>query len=127
MCLIDSVVHWDTATILCRTQSHRDPRNPLRSPEGLSALQGVEYGAQAMAIHGALLALEDKRANGRGYLVAVENLFLDVDWLHDVPGPLDVQANLEVADCTCVIHQIQLQADASVLVRGRLIILRQCG
>ena len=55
MCLLDAVESWDEQRILCRSTSHRSPHNPLRSGERLSAICGVEYAAQSMAIHGALL------------------------------------------------------------------------
>lgn len=54
MCLIDEVVSWDAARICCRTRSHRDADNPLRSAEGLGAACAIEYAAQAMALHAAL-------------------------------------------------------------------------
>ena len=41
--------------IVCRATSHRRPDNPLRDDSGLRALCGIEYGAQAIATHAALL------------------------------------------------------------------------
>ena len=54
MCLLDGVLSWDENTILCRTASHRLPDNPLRSNGRLAGVCGVEYAAQAMALHGGL-------------------------------------------------------------------------
>jgi predicted hotdog family 3-hydroxylacyl-ACP dehydratase len=56
MCLLDRVVHWDSQRIHCRASSHRSADNPLRSRDQLSAACGIEYAAQAMAVHGALQA-----------------------------------------------------------------------
>jgi predicted hotdog family 3-hydroxylacyl-ACP dehydratase len=54
MCLLDEVLDWDAQHILCRTATHRAPDNPLRSHDRLSIACGIEYAAQAMALHGAL-------------------------------------------------------------------------
>ena len=54
MCLLENVVELDDTSISCETCSHLDPRNPLRHKGHLSSLCGIEYAAQAMALHGAL-------------------------------------------------------------------------
>jgi predicted hotdog family 3-hydroxylacyl-ACP dehydratase len=124
MCLLDAALSWDDASILCRTQSHRDPSNPLRSKQGLSALLGVEYGAQAAAIHGALRVPADEEVEVRGYLVAVRDLLLAVDWLHEVEGPIDVSANLEIEDGPYIAHCFSIKTGSDLLLSGRLTVLR---
>ncbi len=54
MCLLDEVIDWDAQHIRCRTATHRAPDNPLRSHDRLGIACGIEYVAQAMALHGAL-------------------------------------------------------------------------
>ncbi len=56
MCLLDAVRDWSAEAITCTATSHTDPANPLRADGRLGAANGIEYAAQAMAIHGALLA-----------------------------------------------------------------------
>ena len=56
MCLLDAVREWSGEAITCTASSHTDPANPLRADGRLGAANGIEYAAQAMAIHGALLA-----------------------------------------------------------------------
>ena len=56
MCLLDYVEAWDRERIRCRASSHRAADNPLRAYGRLGAACGIEYAAQAMAVHGALLA-----------------------------------------------------------------------
>ena len=58
MCLLEQVVSWDQQGVVCSTQSHKSLANPLRSSDQLSAVHAVEYGAQAVAVHGGLLAHE---------------------------------------------------------------------
>ena len=54
MCLLDAVIAWDATTITCLASSHRTPTNPLAARGRLEVVCGVEYAAQAMAVHGAL-------------------------------------------------------------------------
>ena len=56
MCLLHAVSQWDERRIVCEALSHVDPDNPLRAQGRLGAANGVEYAAQAMAVHGGLLA-----------------------------------------------------------------------
>src|SRR5438093_12732343 len=56
MCLLDEVAQWADQSIVCITNTHRDPVNPLRREGRLSALHAFEYGAQAAAVHGGLRA-----------------------------------------------------------------------
>jgi predicted hotdog family 3-hydroxylacyl-ACP dehydratase len=54
MCLLDEVLDWNAQHIRCRTATHRALDNPLRSHGRLGTACGIEYAAQAMALHGAL-------------------------------------------------------------------------
>ena len=56
MCLWQRVVAVDATTVTVATASHRGLDNPLRSDGRLRGLHLCEYGAQAMAVHGGLLA-----------------------------------------------------------------------
>jgi predicted hotdog family 3-hydroxylacyl-ACP dehydratase len=55
MCLLDHLERWDTAQIVCTATNHRDADHPLRTRSGLLATCAIEYAAQAMALHGALI------------------------------------------------------------------------
>ena len=54
MSLLNEVLKWDEDHIICLANSHRSKHNPLRNENALSSVCGVEYAAQAMAVHGAL-------------------------------------------------------------------------
>jgi predicted hotdog family 3-hydroxylacyl-ACP dehydratase len=56
MCLLDSVLAWDMNSISCSSLSHCLPNNPLRAATGLASANGIEYAAQAMALHAALVS-----------------------------------------------------------------------
>lgn len=57
MCLWQEVIAFDNEKIHCATNSHLSPTNPLKVNGELSPVNLIEYGAQAIAIHGGLLAL----------------------------------------------------------------------
>ena len=59
MCLLDGVLAWDEKTIHAISDGHARADNPLRGEHGLHTVHLAEYGAQAMAVHGALLARAD--------------------------------------------------------------------
>jgi len=54
MCLLELVVDYDAESIRCETRTHLAADNPLRHQGRLSCISGIEYAAQAMAVHGAL-------------------------------------------------------------------------
>jgi predicted hotdog family 3-hydroxylacyl-ACP dehydratase len=90
MCLLDEVIAWDEATLHARTESHHRADNPLRSDGILRAVHLCEYGAQAMAVHGALRARAAGGAAKPGYLVSLRDVELGLARIDDLPGPLDV-------------------------------------
>src|SRR5437588_12827522 len=73
LCLLDEVTQWDDRSIVCITNSHRDPANPLRREGRLSALHAFEYGAQAAAVHGGLRARSVGATAAPGYLAALRD------------------------------------------------------
>ena len=93
MCLLDRVVSHDPEAILCLAHSHTALDNPLRNEAGLPITAGIEYAAQAIAVHAALRRREGGPA-GRGYLAVLSDVRWSRDRLDDIPGPLEVRAAL---------------------------------
>ena len=118
MCLLDAVVDWSENAISCRAVSHTDPANPLRAANRLGAATGIEYAAQAMAIHGALLAGQDD-APRQGYLTSVRSVTLHVDRLDDLSGPLEVQAERLSGDANNILYQFSVGHAGRCLIEGR--------
>jgi len=118
MCLLDGVLEWDAQRILCRATSHRDPANPLRVAGILPAACGIEYGAQAMAVHGALLNAHGAPL-GRGFLASVRAVRLRAARLDDVEGPLQVSAERLSGEDDHVLYAFSIAGDAGELVSGR--------
>ena len=118
MCLLDAVVDWSETAISCRAISHTNPANPLRSEGRLGAANGIEYAAQAMAIHGALLAQASDQPR-QGYLTSVRSVQLHVARLDDLPGELNVRAERLSGDSNNILYQFSLSHAGRCLLEGR--------
>lgn len=118
MCLLDSVEQWNQDEIVCRASSHRRPDNPLRAGGRLGITSGIEFAAQAMAVHGALLAAHEPPPT-IGFLTSVR----DVQWqrsrLDDLDGDLLVHAQRISGNADSLLYQFHLRADDTVVLSGR--------
>jgi predicted hotdog family 3-hydroxylacyl-ACP dehydratase len=118
MCLLDSVEAWDDTHIRCMATSHGDPHNPLRSLGRLAAVCGVEYAAQAMAVHGALLATGCERPRA-GYLASVRNVEAHVERLDTIDAPLVIDAERLSGGGNTVLYGFTVRGNERVLLTGR--------
>ena len=126
MCLLDSVTQWDDRSIVCVTNTHRDPANPLRRAGRLSALHAFEYGAQATAVHGGLRARSAGATAPPGYLAALRNARLHATRLDDIDGPLEIFASRLFGDSANTVYECRVSAGDIVIAEGRItIILRR--
>jgi predicted hotdog family 3-hydroxylacyl-ACP dehydratase len=126
MCLLNATVGWSETAISCRASSHADPANPLRAEGRLGAAAGIEYAAQAMAIHGALLAAGDDQPR-QGYLTSVRSVSLHVARLDDQPGELDVQAERLSGDGNNILYQFAVSHAGRCLLEGRAAVVLDAG
>ena len=108
MCLLDSVLDHDERQVRCGASSHRYAANPLRSHGRLGAACGIEYAAQAMAVHGALLAAGAEPRPG--FLASVRSAVLHVGRLDDIDEDLLVQAVRVTGDSGTVLYDFTLHA-----------------
>lgn len=119
MCLLDFVEAWDAQRIQCRATSHRAADNPLRADGRLGAACGIEYAAQAMAVHGAVLAPPEQVSARVGYLVSVRGVYLYVARLDDIADELIVAATCITRDENNVLYQFSVSAAGRLLLEGR--------
>ena len=119
MCLLDTVAQWDESSIICTTASHRDSANPLRRDNQLEAICGLEYAAQAMAVHVGLLEQDRKQTMPVGYLGAVKDLMLRANRLDDIKGDLTIQATRLLGEAGGFIYTFRIFAGAEALMDGR--------
>ena len=118
MCLLDEVAGWDETRIACRASSHRALDHPLRMHGRLGAACGIEYAAQAMAVHGALLASADA-APRAGYLVSARGVELHVMRLDDIVADLIVEADCIMNQANNVLYAFSIRAQDRLLLQGR--------
>lgn len=131
MCLLDEVLSWDATRIRCRSTSHRAGDNPLRTHGRLGAACGIEYAAQAMAVHGALIAasaplastvssrLRGSLGNAVGYLASVRNVALFVERLDDIQSDLIASAECITGDGHSVLYEFAVASAEQPLLSGR--------
>jgi predicted hotdog family 3-hydroxylacyl-ACP dehydratase len=131
MCLLDEVIGWDTERITCISGSHRSADNPLRARGRLGIACGIEYAAQAMAVHGALVAADEAAAGSAaaespkpvspaaGLLAGVRDVQFHVSRLDDVEGDLICDAVRVAGDRGTALYEFELRSGATRLLRGR--------
>jgi len=122
MLMIDRVRHWDDASIVCESARHLDPANPLRRGGALPAACGLEFGAQAMAIHGRLIAARcapSPAAARFGMIIAANDMRWSRDVL-DAAGPLlTIRAWRLFGSDNQIVYGFALDGTVADLVSGR--------
>ncbi len=118
MHLLDGVLSWDADRIRCSSRTHRDRQNPLRMDGRLSALCGIEYAAQAMAVHGVLAGNVGKRPR-MGYLASLREVNCGRATLDDLEGDLIVAAERLMGEESHVIYSFEVSVGEVEVLRGR--------
>ena len=123
MCLLEEVLTWDLQRLSCRSISHRAADNPLRAHGRLGAACAIEYAAQAVAVHGALLQCPPASGSGFGMLTSARRVELAVARLDDLPQDLLVNVQRLHSDATSALYFFTLQHGERRLAQGRLSLL----
>lgn len=127
MCLLDDVIGWNEERIHAATGTHRRADNPLRSDGKLRSVHLCEYGAQAMAVHGGLLAQRDGAVAAPGLLVSLRAVKLHVARIDDLPGDLDVHATKLLDGGASWQYAFRIEHAGRLLAEGRAAVLRAGG
>jgi predicted hotdog family 3-hydroxylacyl-ACP dehydratase len=122
MCLLAQVLEWDATSIACRAVSHRDRSNPLRTGDALAAVMGVEYAAQAVAVHGSLVT---GKKPDMGYLAALRDVICSVERLDLEKDDLVVRANQVAAESGRLLYDFRVESGGRELLKGRLSVVLQ--
>lgn len=123
MCLLDSIAEWDDRSIICVSNTHRDPANPLRREGRLSAVHAFEYAAQAAAVHGGLRARSVGVTAPPGYLAALRDARLHVTRLDEVASPLQIYAYRLFGEAANTVYECRVSAGDVLLAEGRITII----
>jgi predicted hotdog family 3-hydroxylacyl-ACP dehydratase len=125
MCLLDGVRAWDAQRIHAVTRSHARAQNPLRREGHLAALHLGEYGAQAMAVHGGLLAAESGSRARPGLLVSLRGVELHCATIDALDGELDVHAEALHTDGSGWQYEFRIEHRGELLASGRAAVMLQ--
>jgi len=121
MCLLGGVLECSEGRILCVSHSQAAQDNPLRVGGMLPALCGIEYAAQAMAVHGALNALAGERPRA-GYLAALRDVRCARERLDEV-RELTIEATRLMGEAASVIYEFRLLDADALLLSGRATVI----
>jgi len=125
MCLLDAVESWDSSSIVCVTTSHREEHNPLRNKDRLHSICGLEYAAQAMAVHVGLTSPPKNISSAIGYLGGVRELQIQTSRLDTYSGPLRIYGNLLLNQGPNFMYYFKIVFDGKPLLSGRASIFIQ--
>ncbi len=130
MCLLDHVASWDSERMIAIAHSHLQTGNPLRAHNRLGAANGIEYAAQAMAVHSALLAtslpgMQDMARPTAGFLASVRSTVLHVSRLDDIAEALQVEVTCTHSESNLILYQFSVRGldSQKPLLDGRATII----
>jgi predicted hotdog family 3-hydroxylacyl-ACP dehydratase len=126
MCLLERVDDWSRERIHCSASSHRLNDNPLRAEGRLGAACGIEYAAQAMAVHGALVAPPGS-APRPGFLASVRGVELFAERLDDIDADLEIEAEQISGDGNNVLYSFVVRSGDRQLLAGRAAVVLDGG
>lgn len=124
MCLLDKVIEWDEKRIVCCSETHKNKDNPLRHNHRLPVTALIEYGAQAMAVHGGILAKADNNEIQAGYVASLRNVFLaSVEDVSGINNSLQIEAIKQMSSGGNMIYTFTVKSDQQQLVSGQTTVI----
>ena len=123
MCVLAGVRQYDKQSITCIAVSHRLVTNPLRENGLLHSVCGVEYAAQAMAIHGSILSGQSDKPPRGGRLAGVRSLDLKVHRLDDIEADLEINATQIMGDENSMVYEFTVDAGGHNLLKGKATVI----
>ncbi|HEX6634168.1 MAG TPA: 3-hydroxylacyl-ACP dehydratase [Usitatibacter sp.] len=122
MSLLDEVLAWDGARLHARATSHGSTGHPLRREGRLPIACAIEYGAQAAAAHGALLAA-GTAPESAGFLASARGVTFHAARLDDIADPLDIEVERAGEGAGAVLYAFRVSAAGRTLAEGRVAIV----
>jgi predicted hotdog family 3-hydroxylacyl-ACP dehydratase len=121
MCLLDRVLRWTDTDIECTAIGHCALDHPLRHDGILSIHTGIEYCAQAIAVHGSLTNKE-RGPPRRGFLAVILNTQWHVQRLDDCIGALQITAQKLVVLQQGVNYTFAINHEGHALLTGQAVV-----
>ncbi len=120
--MLERVLRWNADEILVATTTHARADNPLRREGRLAAVHLAEYGAQAMALHGALSA-GPGRAAPDALVVAVRELRIRCATIDALEGEIEIHARRLMATPTSWQYEFSARHRGTLLASGRIAVM----
>lgn len=136
MSLLDKVSYADRSRLSATATSHLNSDNPLRFNGRLATINGIEYAAQAMAIHGFLLTeatlsdtplsevpTKDKLDSIQtGYIATVRNIDINSPFFPENISTLLVEVEQLMSDNNGFTYQFHISCEKKTLISGKITI-----
>jgi predicted hotdog family 3-hydroxylacyl-ACP dehydratase len=122
MSLLERVVTWDAESVTLSTMTHLNPTHPLADRGRLRSIHLCEYGAQAMAVHGALLARARGERAQPGMLASLKDVTLHCDYIHEMQGELLIEARQLHSNDSAWQYEFRALFAGRSLAQGRVMI-----
>lgn len=124
MCLLDKVQKWNEESITCTTMTHISKDNPMKNNNKLGISSGVEYAAQAMAVHNAILFEETENVHPRGGVITrVQNIQFFTDYLDEHCSALIIMAHRMRAIEDVVHYSFSIFCEEKILISGEVTVV----
>lgn len=120
MCMLDEIISWDESRIHGRSNNFAVSSNPLFENGELDTVLLIEYGAQAAAVHAALIQSQLGETRP-AYIGAVKDIELFTR-IADNSIALDIDACCLLANRNGAIYEVTARQVETLLLRGRLIL-----
>ncbi len=121
MCLLEAITAHDARCITARATSHRAPDNPLRRNDCLPVEAGIEYAAQAMAVHGGLAAGEGPPR--RGFVAVINRVEWQCQRLDDLDAELLIHAEALQSMADSRNYAFSLSCNDRTLLEGEAMVV----
>ncbi len=125
--MIERAIAWDADSITAATATHRSVDNPLRCEGRLASVHLIEYGAQTMALHGALRELAAGRTPLPALLVSARDFRATRAFIDDLPGELTVRARALLVTPSNWQYEFEVLHAGSSLASGRVAAIARGG
>lgn len=121
MVLIDEVVDWNAEAVHCRSRIDQPADHPLSRGGRLPAEALGEFGAQAMAVHGGLLAPQGEPPR-HGLLASMGKLDLAIGSI-DRAATLDIRAMRLGGDSAGMVYEFSIAMAGHEVASGRATVM----
>jgi predicted hotdog family 3-hydroxylacyl-ACP dehydratase len=121
MNLLHEIINFDQTSLNALAISHLESNNPLRVDGKIATINGVEYAAQAMAVHGSLLSERDGiNSPVNGYIASVRNIDIQIPSFPEQASPLKIKVEQLMSNDNGFTYQFYLSCEQQLFISGKI-------